>query len=78
VLFLDLDQFKAVNDANGHLIGDDLLVEVARRLQTAVRPSDTLARFGGDEFVIVCEDADVAEAQCVADRLVTLSRTLLK
>ena len=70
VLFLDLDQFKAVNDANGHLIGDDLLVKVAKRLQTAVRPSDTLARFGGDEFVIVCEDADVTEAQCVADRLV--------
>jgi diguanylate cyclase (GGDEF)-like protein len=69
VLFLDLDQFKSVNDANGHLIGDDLLVEVAKRLETAVRPSDTLARFGGDEFVIVCEDANVAEAEDIAERL---------
>jgi diguanylate cyclase (GGDEF)-like protein len=69
VLFLDLDRFKAVNDANGHLVGDDLLVEVAGRLRTVVRPSDTLARFGGDEFVIVCEDTDVAEAQSIAERL---------
>jgi diguanylate cyclase (GGDEF)-like protein/PAS domain S-box-containing protein len=69
VLFLDLDQFKTINDANGHLVGDELLIEVAARLGTAIRPSDTLARFGGDEFVVVCEDADVDEAQHVADRL---------
>ena len=69
VLFLDLDQFKTVNDANGHLIGDELLVKVAARLGTAIRPSDTLARFGGDEFVVVCEDADVDESQRIADRL---------
>ena len=69
VLFLDLDQFKTINDANGHLVGDELLVEVAARLGTAIRPSDTLARFGGDEFVFVCEDTDVNEAQCIADRL---------
>ena len=69
VLFLDLDQFKTINDANGHLVGDELLVKVAARLGTAIRPSDTLARFGGDEFVIVCEDADAVEAQHIANRL---------
>ena len=69
VLFLDLDQFKSVNDTHGHLVGDDLLVEVSERLKGAIRPSDTLARFGGDEFVVVCEDADVTEAQCIAERL---------
>ena len=69
VLFLDLDQFKTINDANGHLVGDSLLIEVAGRLSMALRPSDTLARFGGDEFVIVCDDTGAEEAQCIADRL---------
>ncbi len=55
VIFLDLDQFKWINDSHSHLAGDHLLVEVARRLEQAVRPSDTLARFGGDEFVVLCE-----------------------
>ncbi|WP_299036862.1 sensor domain-containing diguanylate cyclase [uncultured Pseudokineococcus sp.] len=56
VLYLDLDGFKDVNDAEGHAVGDAVLGEVARRLSAAVRPGDTVARLGGDEFVVVCPD----------------------
>jgi diguanylate cyclase (GGDEF)-like protein/PAS domain S-box-containing protein len=69
VLFVDLDGFKQVNDSHGHAAGDAVLVEVARRLQTAVRPGDTIARLGGDEFVAVCEDIDEASALAVGRRL---------
>jgi diguanylate cyclase (GGDEF)-like protein len=71
VLFADLDGFKAVNDRHGHLVGDELLVQVARRLEAVVRPADTLARISGDEFVVLCEDLDMAaEADDIASRLV--------
>ncbi len=60
MLFVDLDNFKQVNDAHGHAAGDAALVELGRRLQTAVRPGDTIARLGGDEFVAVCEHVDEA------------------
>ena len=71
VLFADLDDFKAVNDRHGHRAGDDLLVQVARRLEGLIRPGDTLARISGDEFVVLCEDLDdVAEADEIARRLV--------
>lgn len=71
VMFLDLDGFKRLNDIRGHGAGDHVLAEVARRFGEALRPTDTLARIGGDEFVAVCEDLATAEdAEQVADRLI--------
>ena len=71
VLFLDLDNFKLVNDGYGHAAGDDVLRELAARLRRHVRPFDTVARLAGDEFVVLCEDLSPAsEAYLLAERLV--------
>jgi diguanylate cyclase (GGDEF)-like protein len=70
VMFLDLDGFKAVNDARGHGAGDDLLVAAGQALTAALRGGDTAARVGGDEFVVLCEDVpDEAEVRAIAERL---------
>jgi diguanylate cyclase (GGDEF)-like protein/PAS domain S-box-containing protein len=71
VVFADIDQFSLVNDSWGHAAADRLLVQVAERLAAVVRPGDTIARFGGDEFVLVCEDTDEAAARTVADQLMS-------
>ena len=71
LLFIDLDDFKVVNDTLGHAAGDQLIVAVGRRLHAALREEDVAARIGGDEFAVMLEHiTSVAEAEAVAERLV--------
>jgi diguanylate cyclase (GGDEF)-like protein/PAS domain S-box-containing protein len=77
VLFIDLDDFKAVNDRYGHAAGDTVLAELAARLRHAVRPADTVARLGGDEFIVVCEHVDCEAATALGRRLEEAIRTPL-
>jgi diguanylate cyclase (GGDEF)-like protein/PAS domain S-box-containing protein len=77
ILFIDLDGFKLINDTRGHDVGDEVLLEVAARLSAAVRPSDVVARFGGDEFVVVCQGGsgdELGVAHRVAERIEQLLR----
>ncbi len=78
VLFMDLDNFKRVNDSLGHEAGDRLLVEVARRLRGCLRAEDTIARLGGDEFVVLGEDLhDERDAAALAERIAQALRPTL-
>ncbi|GMQ96997.1 MAG: hypothetical protein BMS9Abin15_0683 [Gammaproteobacteria bacterium] len=72
ILFIDLDNFKVVNDSLGHLLGDRMLIEVSKRLMECIRPGDTVTRLGGDEFVILLEGVkDAAGASIVAERFLS-------
>jgi diguanylate cyclase (GGDEF)-like protein/PAS domain S-box-containing protein len=69
VLFVDIDNFKRVNDLFGHAAGDQALIALARRMSATVRPADTVSRLGGDEFVVVCEDVNEVTALALGSRL---------
>jgi diguanylate cyclase (GGDEF)-like protein len=69
MMFIDVDRLKCINDRAGHAVGDAVLVEVAARLRSAVRETDTVARVSGDEFVILCDAASQAEAAAIGQRV---------
>lgn len=69
VLFCDVDGLKGINDRLGHAVGDQVLVEVARRIEAVIRPSDTAAHLGGDEFVVLCEGIDEDAATALSGRV---------
>ena len=72
VLFLDLDDFKRINDDAGHAAGDAVLMAAAERIRTCVRPTDLAARLGGDEFAVLLEDADASHGEEIAHRIMSL------
>jgi diguanylate cyclase (GGDEF)-like protein len=79
VLFIDLDGFKQVNDAYGHDLGDDLLVQVSQRMQFCLRETDTLARIGGDEFTVLLDPVEnLAEAMMIAQRIISVIQPVFK
>jgi diguanylate cyclase (GGDEF)-like protein/PAS domain S-box-containing protein len=78
ILFLDLDGFKVVNDQCGHTVGDSVLQQVSERLRDVVRAGDTIGRYGGDEFVIICDDTEGVAATVIADRIRAVVREPLQ
>ncbi len=78
VIYIDLDTFKPINDTFGHAAGDQVLVQVARRLEGRLREGDTLARLGGDEFAVLCDDTNEAAARLVAERMIDAFATPFK
>jgi len=70
VMYMDLDRFKDINDTQGHEVGDQVLAEVAERLRSCVRQTDTVARLGGDEFAFLLPDSDLDQMQAVAERVI--------
>jgi diguanylate cyclase (GGDEF)-like protein/PAS domain S-box-containing protein len=78
VFFIDLDRFKLVNDRLGHTVGDQMLIDIAERLLWLLRPADTVCRYGGDEFTVLCENTDEQAATQIAQRILeALSEPLL-
>ena len=75
VLFIDLDNFKTINDSFGHACGDEMIVAAARRLRTCLRAGDTAARLGGDEFALLVQDLNPAEVTALASRVLDALRT---
>jgi diguanylate cyclase (GGDEF)-like protein/PAS domain S-box-containing protein len=78
VLFIDLDDFKTINDSLGHAAGDRLLVTISNRLRSSLRPSDTAARLGGDEFGVLLENVEPGGAEIVAERILAALREPLR
>ncbi|MFK8049837.1 MAG: GGDEF domain-containing protein [Halioglobus sp.] len=69
VLILDVDHFKKINDTHGHIVGDEILVELADLIRANIRPTDNLYRYGGEEFIVIAEHTDLASAQKLAEKL---------
>ena len=73
---IDVDLFKSINDRHGHAVGDQVLQEVARALQTAARQDDSISRIGGEEFLVVCHDTEARAALLAAERLRKMVKAL--